>query len=109
MSGSSTRRYSADELRALAQRGESRTDPVRVQTPSEEALERAIANDPDWDDVPADWQARAEAVMPRAKVAVSIRLDADLVDQLRASGRGWQTRVNAILRAWQDAKKSSAA
>ena len=107
MSGNSTRRYSADELRA--KRSESRTDAARILGQSEEALERAIANDPDWDDVPADWQARAEAVMPRAKVAVSIRLDADLVDQLRASGRGWQTRVNAILRAWQDAKKSSAA
>ena len=107
MSGSSTRRYSADELQA--KRGESRTNLVRIQDFPEEALERSIANDPDWDDVPADWQARAKAVMPRPKVAVSIRLDADLVDQFRASGRGWQTRVNAILRAWQDAKKSPAA
>ncbi|RYI99575.1 MAG: hypothetical protein EON47_16370 [Acetobacteraceae bacterium] len=109
MSGGSTKRYSADELRALAQRGQSRTDAARILGHSEEVLERAIANDPDWDDMPEDWHARAEAVMPRPKVAVSIRLDADLVDQLRASGRGWQTRVNAILRAWQDAKKSSAA
>lgn len=32
------------------------------------------------------------------KVPISIRLDADLVATLRASGRGWQSRVNAILR-----------
>ena len=32
------------------------------------------------------------------KQMVSIRLDSDLVMALRASGRGWQTRANAILR-----------
>jgi uncharacterized protein (DUF4415 family) len=32
------------------------------------------------------------------KVAVTLRLDPDLVDQLKAGGKGWQTRVNATLR-----------
>jgi len=32
------------------------------------------------------------------KVAVKMRLDPDLVAALRATGRGWQTRVNQILR-----------
>ena len=32
------------------------------------------------------------------KVPISIRLDPDLVEALRASGRGWQSRVNAALR-----------
>lgn len=32
------------------------------------------------------------------KQAVSIRLDADLVEELRNSGKGWQTRVNSMLR-----------
>jgi len=32
------------------------------------------------------------------KVAVKLRLDPDLVAALRASGRGWQTRVNDLLR-----------
>lgn len=32
------------------------------------------------------------------KKAVSIRLDADLIDSLRASGKGWQGRVNDLLR-----------
>ena len=45
--------------------------------------------------------------MPRPKVPVSIRLDADLIEHFRSSGRGWQTRINAILRAYTEAKKSS--
>ena len=32
------------------------------------------------------------------KVQISIRLDADLLEMLRASGRGWQSRLNAQLR-----------
>jgi uncharacterized protein (DUF4415 family) len=31
------------------------------------------------------------------KVEVKIRLDAKLVEHLRGSGPGWQTRVNAML------------
>ena len=33
-----------------------------------------------------------------AKVAVNLRLDSDLLAVLRATGDGWQTRVNKILR-----------
>lgn len=32
------------------------------------------------------------------KVPISIRLDADLVEFLRASGKGWQKQVNQYLR-----------
>lgn len=35
---------------------------------------------------------------PGTKIAVKMRLDPDLVAVLRASGRGWQTRVNDLLR-----------
>ncbi|MCO6417656.1 BrnA antitoxin family protein [Siccirubricoccus sp. KC 17139] len=109
MKENATRRYSADELRARAARGESRTDAARIEAMSEAELERSIAADPDWQGVPEDWYLKAEAVMPRPKVAVSLRLDADLVEEFRASGRGWQTRINAILRAYSQARKTPAA
>lgn len=35
-----------------------------------------------------------------AKEQVAIRLDPDVVGALRASGAGWQTRVNAALKEW---------
>ena len=35
----------------------------------------------------------------RRKVPVKLRLDPDVIAELRASGKGWQTRVNATLRA----------
>lgn len=41
------------------------------------------------------------------KVPVSIRLDRDLVEALRESGKGWQTRVNAMLRDAMELEKKS--
>ncbi len=34
------------------------------------------------------------------KIPATIRLDADVLTALRATGRGWQTRVNDALREW---------
>lgn len=44
-------------------------------------------------------QRRARGLQKaETKQAVSIRLDADVVARLRATGKGWQSRVNDILR-----------
>ena len=43
---------------------------------------------------------RGRPKLDRPKSQVSLRLDADLLDALRATGTGWQTRVNAALRDW---------
>ncbi len=102
------RRYTADELWEMAERGEDRTDIARIKAMSDEDVERATANDPDWDDVPHDWYERAELVIPKSKVPISIRLDADLIEHFRSTGRGWQTRINAILRAYTEARKTPA-
>ncbi len=34
------------------------------------------------------------------KVPTTIRFDQDVLDALKASGRGWQTRVNDAMREW---------
>ena len=36
----------------------------------------------------------------QAKVATTIRFDPDVLEALKASGRGWQTRVNDAMRDW---------
>lgn len=40
---------------------------------------------------------------PRAettKLALTVRYDADVVEAFRATGKGWQTRMNAALKDW---------
>lgn len=52
---------------------------------------------------PEQIQARRVGRPPLAtpKEAVKLRLDADLLTVLRATGKGWQTRVNSDLRRLQ--------
>ena len=38
-----------------------------------------------------------------AKVPVTLRLDADVLDWFKGEGDGYQTRMNAVLRAYRDA------
>jgi uncharacterized protein (DUF4415 family) len=53
----------------------------------------------------AFWED-AQVVLPSPKKVVTIRLDADLLDWFRRE-RGYQTRINAILRAYMNAHKSA--
>ena len=71
----------------------------------DKAITAAARSDPDAMPLTdAQWAAVAPTVRrgrPKAdvtKVAVKLRLDQDVLDVLRATGDGWQTRANRILR-----------
>ena len=96
-SGEDIRRYTPAELDALrAERGP--TDLSRAKAKTEAELERDIAADPDWRDIPRNWHEAAVAVTPIPKKLLSLRLDTDVVDWFRRQGPGYQTRINAVLR-----------
>ena len=59
----------------------------------------------DPDEGKFDW-SRAQVDMPRPKQAISVRLDADVLDFFRAGGRGYQTRINAVLRSYMEAHRT---
>ncbi|WP_442487464.1 BrnA antitoxin family protein [Halomonas litopenaei] len=43
-------------------------------------------------------RGRGRPPLERPKVAVKVRYDQDVIDTFRASGKGWQTRMNLALR-----------
>jgi uncharacterized protein (DUF4415 family) len=85
---------------------------------TEEQIQRMIASDPDAPEATDEQLGRARPFLeafpaladamrknaggrPKAenpKVAVSLRLDQDVVARFKASGPGWQTRMNNALR-----------
>jgi uncharacterized protein (DUF4415 family) len=99
-------RYTAEELEAMLARGEDETDWARVDAKTEEDLAADMASDPAWDGVPEDWVSRAHMVSgaltrrPENKRQVTMRFDADILDYFKAQGRGWQSRMNAVLRGY---------
>jgi uncharacterized protein (DUF4415 family) len=96
--------YTLEELREMRARGESQTDWARLDAMTEEELEAAIASDPDWADIPPDWVKHARPHYPRGlKKQVTLRLDPDILDWFKRQGTGYQTRINAALRAFVEA------
>lgn len=91
-------------------------------TPEEDAaINAGIAADADARELDSEWHKGAKSASevftpeiyaallamkrprgrPKAdetKVFTAIRLDADLLDVFKSTGKGWQTRVNAALR-----------
>jgi uncharacterized protein (DUF4415 family) len=57
--------------------------------------------------LPASLQAKLRG-RPKAAVTkerITIRLSADVVQTFRATGEGWQTRVDAALKEWLKSNK----
>lgn len=73
---------------------------IRDNTPEEDAkIRRAIAADPDtWEAAPDARVIRRGRPAGTSKSQVTVKLDNDVLELLRAGGRGWQTRMNAALR-----------
>jgi uncharacterized protein (DUF4415 family) len=83
-----------------------KTNWVRVKGQTDREIKRATASDPDAAPiVTADWFRQARLLEPRRKAAVSIRLDEDLISWFKGRGKGYQTRINAVLRAYAEAHR----
>lgn len=52
-----------------------------------------------------DFFREAIVRLPEAKQLVSLRLDRDVLDWFRQQGKGYQTRINAVLQAYVRAHK----
>lgn len=63
----------------------------------------------DYSDIPElgeEFWKNAKVVPPRdPKEQLTIRFDADVVSWFRARGKGYQTHMNAVLRAYVDTQK----
>lgn len=93
MSEEHIRHISLEE--AMELKGETDWDRVRAQGDFEGE---------DEDDFELDWDS-AVLVIPEPKQAISLRVDQDVLAFFKAEGPGYQTRMNAVLRAYMEAKK----
>ena len=79
-----------------------------LPTPDEDATITAAALS-DADAVPfsdAEWLQvkplvrRGRPLGSGSKAQITLRLDVEVVEKFRASGDGWQTRINDVLKSW---------
>jgi uncharacterized protein (DUF4415 family) len=97
-----TVRYTAGEIRAMRRKGEDRTDYGRIDAMTQAEVEAAAAGEGEF-----DW-TRAQTGFPSPKRQLTMRLDGDIIDWFKRQGRGYQTRMNAVLRRFVEAQKNTA-
>jgi uncharacterized protein (DUF4415 family) len=77
------------EIRQMYERGE-------ITPPAPDAPEY---------DLPDEFWERAETVYPERKTPVSLRVEAEVLEWFKAQGPGHLTRMQAVLRAYVEAKR----
>ena len=92
-------------MRKAATSKKSRTDWKRVDGLEDEEI--------DLSDVPeVSPEMFARAIVRRGlkpvsrKAQLTLRVDSDVLDWFRKQGQGYQTKINALLRAYMDAHKA---
>lgn len=87
-------RYTAAELDAMKA-------AEKTHTNWRAAAEQPMPDGSNSDDAmePIEW-ATTELPMPKRKEHTNLRIDADVLAFFRRQGRGYQTRINAVLRSY---------
>jgi len=78
----------------------------RFQNLTDEQIRRGIKQDPDAaPELDEHFWKRAKLVWPRKKLSMTVRLDPDILVWFRSFGKGYQTRMNAVLRSYMHAHR----
>jgi uncharacterized protein (DUF4415 family) len=97
---STIKTYSRTEVREMLARGEGQTDHARLAAMTDAEIERNGEEELRENGDKLDWYVGAVVVRPDPKKLISLRLDPDVVEWFRSQGPGYQTRINAVLRAY---------
>ncbi len=85
-------------MKPASTKTKSRTDWKRLKAMKDDAI--------DFSDIPpVDKTLFRHAIvrMPRPKSLISLRLDPDVLGWFKKRGKGYQTQINAVLRAYAEA------
>ncbi|MBI4305357.1 MAG: BrnA antitoxin family protein [Chloroflexi bacterium] len=94
MSAKSTTKRPVKRIRPT----QGRADLPRLRRVSESEIART--SPPELARLPDDFWDEAEIVVPAGKQPISFRVDRDVLAWFRESGPRYQTRMNAVLRAY---------
>lgn len=76
---------------------------------SDEEVERRAAADPDAGFIPPGFWDNAKEWAPARKQQITLRLDPDVIGWFKRTGKGYQSRMGAVLRSYVEAKRKRSA
>jgi uncharacterized protein (DUF4415 family) len=101
---SGTVRYTGKQIRTKIARGEDRTNWAKVNAMTGARLEASIRADVDDVQGDPDWMQSVMGV-PAPKDHINIRIDHDVLEWFKKNGRGYQTLMNNVLRAFVQTRR----
>jgi uncharacterized protein (DUF4415 family) len=91
-----------------AMRTKGATDWARFDAMTDDDIAKAVADDPSLPPLDIDWDKASLVIPASTKDVITLRLDHDVLKWLRSTGKGYQTRINKVLRAWYEATRREA-
>ena len=86
-------------------------NPPQMTPEQMQALRDLRDEDIDFSDIPpltgGGWRRVSDLIPAENKQQITLRLDADLIAFFRATGRRYQSRINAALREYVSAQKKA--
>ena len=84
-----------------------RTDWKRIARFTDAQIERMAARDKDNPITTVDDWAKGFVGLPPLKTPVNAKFDSDVVSWFKAQGRGYQARMNAVLRRYMEVHRKA--
>lgn len=77
-----------------------KTDWKKLETMNEKDIEKAAKSDSENPRWTKKMLSSAKLQIPQKKVSVHMYMDQDIVDWFKISGKGYQSRINSVLKSY---------
>lgn len=77
-----------------------KTDWKKLKSLTSQNIQEAASSDPDNPIWTAEMFEASRLMMPQKKVSVHMYLDQEIVDWFKSEGKGYQSRINAVLKSY---------
>ncbi len=97
-------RYTDKELENMQMNGQDKSDWKSAAAMSGKEIEAAVAEDDDEAGMHIDW-SNISAEPHRPKAVLNMRIDYEVLEFFRSQGKGYQKKINAVLRSYVEQKQ----
>jgi uncharacterized protein (DUF4415 family) len=97
-------KYTDSELTKLNEQEGTFSDWEKAAGMTASDVETRVASDSDEDGMVVDW-GNATIELPQPKAVLNMRIDQEVLDYFRKTGKGYQSRINAVLRSYVERRE----
>jgi len=97
-------KYTDEELTNLVKKEGTLSNWEKAASMTKAEIEASVASDSDEAEMVMDWD-NTTVELPQPKTVLNMRIDKDVLDFFRKTGKGYQSRINAILRSYVERRE----